>query len=56
MLGWGFNQKVIINPLNPMGRYTGSHMGDRVQNTLRAGIPAFAMVFQKPEENVNRLT
>ena len=37
-----------LNPLNPTGRYTCSHEG--VPNTLRASIPAFAMVCQKPEE------
>ena len=37
-----------------MGRYTGLREG--VPNTLWAGIPAFAMVCQKPEEYVNLRT
>ena len=40
--------------LNPMRLYTGSRIG--VQNTLWAGIPAFAMVCQKPEEALNLRT
>ena len=44
----------FVNPLNHMGRYTGSREG--VQNTLRAGIPAFAMVCQNPEGALDRHT
>ena len=42
----------IFNSLNPTGQYTGSRKC--VPNTLQAGIPAFAMVCQKPEEALNR--
>ena len=44
-----------LNPLNPTGRYIVAY-ANREPKNIRAGIPAFAMVCQKPQENVNRLT
>ena len=45
---------ILLTLLTPTGWFTGSREG--VPNTLRAGMPAFAMVCQKPEGALNRYT
>ena len=56
---WNFRYIDLIfltcfNTLNPTHGYTGSRID--LPNTLRAGILAFAMVCQKPEEALNCCT
>ena len=50
---WGISANPF-NPLNPAGQFSGLHKG--VSQTRRAGIPAFSLVCQKPDQPLNRLT
>ena len=45
-----------INPLNPVGWFSGLQKQGGGAKTRRAGFPAFAMVCQKAEEHLNRRT